>query len=80
VDLASPAVIASCGSWRPVTLPVRPFVIQSASATCVPAREGALRELRAAQAAGVKGVVLTSSFAAIDYGQKPQEAPFDWDF
>jgi nucleoside-diphosphate-sugar epimerase len=43
----------------------------------VPAREGALRVLRAARAAGVKRVVLTSSFAAIGYGQKPQKAPFN---
>ena len=43
----------------------------------VPAREGALRVLRAARDAGVKRVVLTSSFAAIGYGQKPQKAPFD---
>lgn len=43
----------------------------------VPAREGALRVLRAARAAGVRRVVLTSSFAAIGYGQKPQEAPFN---
>lgn len=33
-----------------------------------PAREGALRVLRAARDAGVKRVVLTSSFAAIGYG------------
>jgi nucleoside-diphosphate-sugar epimerase len=33
-----------------------------------PARDGALRVLRAARAAGVKRVVLTSSFAAIGYG------------
>ena len=43
----------------------------------VPAREGALRVLRAARAAGVKRVVLTSSFAAIGYGHKPQTAAFD---
>jgi len=43
----------------------------------VPAREGALRVLRAARAAGVKRVVLTSSFAAIGYGQKPRRKPFD---
>jgi nucleoside-diphosphate-sugar epimerase len=43
----------------------------------VPAREGALRVLRAAQQARVKRVVLTSSFAAIGYGHKPQTAPFD---
>lgn len=34
----------------------------------IPAREGALRVLRAARDAGVKRVVLTSSFAAIGYG------------
>jgi nucleoside-diphosphate-sugar epimerase len=43
----------------------------------VPAREGALRVLRAARDAGVRRVVLTSSFAAIGYGRKPQERPFD---
>lgn len=42
-----------------------------------PAREGALRVLRAARDAGVERVVLTSSFAAIGYGHKPQTAPFD---
>jgi nucleoside-diphosphate-sugar epimerase len=43
----------------------------------VPAREGALRVLRAARDAGVKRLVLTSSFAAIGYGQKPLSAPFN---
>jgi nucleoside-diphosphate-sugar epimerase len=43
----------------------------------VPAREGTLRVLRASHAAGVRRVVLTSSFAAIGYGQKPQDKPFD---
>lgn len=43
----------------------------------VPAREGALRVLRAARDAGVKRVVLTSSFAAIGYGHPPQTRPFD---
>jgi nucleoside-diphosphate-sugar epimerase len=43
----------------------------------VPAREGALRVLRAARDARVKRVVMTSSFAAIGYGHPPQNAPFD---
>jgi len=43
----------------------------------VPAREGALRVLRAAREARVKRVVLTSSFAAIGYGHAPQQAPFN---
>ena len=47
----------------------------------VPAREGALRLLRAARDAGVKRVVLTSSFAAIGYGHPVRKEPFtenDW--
>ena len=36
----------------------------------IPAREGALRLLRAAKNAGVRRVVLTSSFAAVGYGRK----------
>jgi dihydroflavonol-4-reductase len=43
----------------------------------VPAREGALRVLRAARDARVKRVVLTSSFAAIGYGHAPQSTPFN---
>jgi nucleoside-diphosphate-sugar epimerase len=43
----------------------------------VPAREGALRVLRAARDAGVKRVVLTSSFAAVGYGHDERKAPFD---
>jgi dihydroflavonol-4-reductase len=42
-----------------------------------PAREGALRVLRAAKKAGVRRVVLTSSFAAVGYGHKERAAPFD---
>lgn len=37
----------------------------------VPARDGALRVLRAARDAGVRRVVLTSSFAAVGYGHRP---------
>ncbi len=43
----------------------------------VPAREGALRALRASRDAGVKRVVLTSSFAAIGYGHKQRTQAFD---
>lgn len=42
----------------------------------VPAREGALRVLKAARDANVKRVVLTSSFAAIGYGHPLQTKPF----
>lgn len=47
----------------------------------VPAREGALRVLKAARDAGVKRVVLTSSFAAIGYSRERQGHVFteeDW--
>lgn len=47
----------------------------------VPAREGTLRVLKAARDAGVKRVVLTSSFAAIGYSIEPKNHIFtekDW--
>lgn len=43
----------------------------------VPARDGALRVLRAARDAGVQRVVLTSSFAAVGYGHPEQLEAFD---
>jgi dihydroflavonol-4-reductase len=43
----------------------------------IPAREGTLRVLRTARDAGVRRVVLTSSFVAIGYGHPAQDAPFD---
>src|SRR5262249_5209033 len=42
-----------------------------------PARDGALRVLRAARDARVKRVVMTSSCGAIYYGHPAQTAPFD---
>jgi nucleoside-diphosphate-sugar epimerase len=42
-----------------------------------PAREGALRVLKAARDAGVKRVVLTSSFAAVGYGQPITDKPYN---
>lgn len=47
----------------------------------IPAMDGALRVLKAARDAGVKRVVLTSSFAAIGYSKDPQNHVFteaDW--
>ncbi|MEO9463227.1 MAG: NAD-dependent epimerase/dehydratase family protein [Marinomonas sp.] len=47
----------------------------------VPAREGALRALKFAHAAGIKRLVLTSSAAAIAYGQPIEKTHFtkdDW--
>jgi nucleoside-diphosphate-sugar epimerase len=46
----------------------------------VPARDGTLRALRAARDAGVRRVVLTSSFAAVGYSPKPgaEYTEADW--
>ncbi|KFY31686.1 hypothetical protein V493_00885 [Pseudogymnoascus sp. VKM F-4281 (FW-2241)] len=47
----------------------------------IPAREGTMRVLKAAAAAGVKRVVLTSSFGAVEYGHAPRAEAFteeDW--
>ncbi|MFI5952723.1 NAD-dependent epimerase/dehydratase family protein [Cryptosporangium sp. NPDC051539] len=46
-------------------------------AVIAPARDGALRVLRAAHAAGVRRTVLTSSFAAIGYSAPPDGRPYD---
>lgn len=43
----------------------------------IPAREGTLRVLRAARDAGVRRVVLTSSFAAVGYGHARYDEVFD---
>jgi dihydroflavonol-4-reductase len=56
-----------------------PFVLstpQHEDDLIIPARDGALRVLRAARDAGVKRVVLTSSFVAIGYGHPPTDRPF----
>ncbi|HET8778571.1 MAG TPA: NAD-dependent epimerase/dehydratase family protein, partial [Agromyces sp.] len=53
---------------------------KDANELIAPARDGALRVLRAARDAGVRRVVLTSSFAAIGYSTMP-DRPFteeDW--
>ncbi len=58
-----------------------PSVPKNEDELIIPAREGTLRVLRAARDAGVKRVVLTSSFAAIGYGHPVRKTPFteaDW--
>jgi len=68
---------AGCEYVLHVASPIPVAVPKHEDELIVPAREGALRVLRAARNSGVKRVVLTSSFAAIGYGLKPQDAPFD---
>jgi nucleoside-diphosphate-sugar epimerase len=69
--------VADCEFVLHVASPFPPNLPKHEDELIVPARDGALRVLRAARDAGVKRVVLTSSFAAIGYGQKPQQAPFN---
>jgi nucleoside-diphosphate-sugar epimerase len=64
-----------------VASPVQPGHVKNEDDLIVPAREGTLRVLRAAQAAGVKRVVLTSAFHAVSWGHPRRSQPFtenDW--
>jgi nucleoside-diphosphate-sugar epimerase len=69
--------VAGCEYVLHVASPFPAAIPKDENDIIVPAREGALRVLRAARDAGVKRVVLTSSFAAIGYGHPQQRAPFD---
>ena len=77
IDAGWREAVAGCEYVLHVASPFPPNVPRHEDELIVPAREGALRVLRASRDAGVKRVVLTSSFAAIGYGQEPQEAPFN---
>jgi len=69
--------VAGCEYVLHVASPFPATIPKDENELIVPAREGALRVLRASRNAGVKRVVMTSSFAAIGYGRKPQAAPFN---
>ena len=69
--------VAGCDFVLHVASPLPPSVPKHEDELIVPAREGTLRVLRASRDAGVKRVVVTSSFAAIGYGHKVRETPFD---
>jgi nucleoside-diphosphate-sugar epimerase len=76
-DAGWPEAVAGCDFVLHVASPFPATVPKHEDDLIIPAREGALRVLRAAREASVKRVVLTSSFAAIGYGQKPQQTPFN---
>jgi nucleoside-diphosphate-sugar epimerase len=71
------AAVAGCDYVHHVASPFPPHLPKHEDELIGPAREGALRVLRAARDAGVKRVVLTSSFAAVGYGRGERAAPFD---
>ena len=61
--------MAGCSHVAHLASPLPGGVPKHADELIVPARDGALRALRAAKAAGVKRFVMTSSVAAIAYGR-----------
>jgi nucleoside-diphosphate-sugar epimerase len=69
--------IAGCEYVMHVASPLPPNLPKDENELIAPAREGTLRVLRTARDCGVKRVVLTSSFGAIGYGQKPRTKAFD---
>jgi nucleoside-diphosphate-sugar epimerase len=76
-DAGWPEAVAGCDYVLHVASPFPSNIPKHEDELIVPAREGTLRVLRASRDAGVKRVALTSSFAAIGYGKKPQNTPFD---
>ncbi|MEZ4452979.1 MAG: aldehyde reductase [Nannocystaceae bacterium] len=73
--------VAGCDFVLHVASPFPATQPKDEDALLVPARDGTLRVLRAARDAGVRRVVVTSSFAAIGYGHPPRDDAFtedDW--
>jgi len=73
--------VAGCEYVLHVASPFPPNVPKDENELIIPAKEGALRVLKASRDAGVKRVVLTSSFAAIGYSPKSNNEPYtekDW--
>ena len=75
-DLMSDAgwaeAMTGCTHVAHVASPLPANAPKSDDELIVPARDGALRAVRFASEAGVRRVVMTSSVAAISYGQKPK--------
>ena len=82
-DLTSDAgwaeAMAGCSHAAHVASPIPPGPPKHEDDLIVPARDGALRALRASKAAGIKRFVMTSSMAAIAYGrEKALFTEADW--
>src|SRR5581483_4525987 len=71
-DAGWPEAVRGCEYVLHVAAPFPATVPKDQNGLSVPAREGALRVLRASRAGGVNPVVLTSSFGATGYGHPPQ--------
>lgn len=76
-DTGWQAAVAGCTYVQHVASPFPEHVPKDENELIAPAREGTLRVLRAARDAGVRRVVVTSSFAAIGYGHPASKQRFD---
>lgn len=76
-DAGWPDAATGCDYVLHVASPLPSTVPKDENKLIVPARDGTLRVLRAARDAGVKRVVVTSSFAAVGYGHPARVSPFD---
>jgi len=70
-DAGWPEAAAGCSEVLHLASPFPLRVPRHEDELIAPARDGALRVLRAARDAGVRRVVMTSSFAAVGYGNSP---------
>jgi nucleoside-diphosphate-sugar epimerase len=80
-DTGWDAAVAGVDAVLHVASPVAPGHVDDEDDLIVPAREGALRVLRAAAAGGVRRVVLTSAFHAVGFGHGRVDHVFtedDW--
>lgn len=80
-DAGWPAAVAGVDRVLHLASPVQPGHVENEDDLIVPAREGALRVLRAARASGVQRVVLTSAFHAVGWGHPHDDHVFtgaDW--
>lgn len=76
-----PAAMTGVDAVVHVASPVHPGHVENEDDLIVPAREGTLRVLRAAHAAGIRRVVLTSAFHAVSWGWPHDDHVFteaDW--
>jgi nucleoside-diphosphate-sugar epimerase len=72
-DEGWPQAVQGCDYVLHVASPFPATVPRDENELIVPARDGALRVLRAARAEGVRRVVLTSSLASISYGHADRD-------
>ncbi len=80
-DAGWAAAAAGCELVAHLASPLPRGVPRHADELVVPARDGALRALRAARDAGARRVVMTSSVAAVAYGHPPGQRRYteaDW--